>query len=375
MIKNIFIPVLSVFFSCTIISNSPAVIRSLPTEEDTVFDGPYILLENNNYVINYVIENNGVKSVRTNEFAEKDKGGYTFQVTTDEPGKTFPVVLKKNLKEEKTEFSKVNKQFVLSDMEGNFRSFRKLLQANQIIDSNYNWTFGDGHLILAGDFVDRGNQQTELLWLIYSLEDKAKAAGGHVHFILGNHEIMNLSGDFRYLNPKYKETESILNKSIVDLYGEKSEMGQWLRTKNVVEEIGSILYLHAGISSAVNTIDVSINKLNKLVRPFYSDNKYEYDDNRTEILMGDLGPFWYRGYYMGSTRAVQSQIDSTLSIYKVKKIVTGHSVVADTISVHFNGKVFNTDVHHAGGHSEAMLIEGDKFYRVNSFGEKFLLDQ
>ncbi len=45
---------------------------------------------------------------------------------------------------------------------------------------------------------------TECLWLIYSLEEKAKAAGGYVHFILGNHEIMNMQGDFRYVQDKYR---------------------------------------------------------------------------------------------------------------------------------------------------------------------------
>ena len=44
---------------------------------------------------------------------------------------------------------------------------------------------------------------TEVLWLIYSLEEKAKAAGGYVHYILGNHEIMNMSNDLRYVQNRY----------------------------------------------------------------------------------------------------------------------------------------------------------------------------
>ena len=30
---------------------------------------------------------------------------------------------------------------ILSDIEGNFEAFRKLLQANHVIDDNFNWTF------------------------------------------------------------------------------------------------------------------------------------------------------------------------------------------------------------------------------------------
>ena len=64
--------------------------------------------------------------------------------------------------------------FVVSDIEGEFKAFRQLLQGNNIIDENFNWTFGNGHLVLTGDFVDRGTLVTEVLWLIYSLEEKAK---------------------------------------------------------------------------------------------------------------------------------------------------------------------------------------------------------
>jgi hypothetical protein len=118
------------------------------------------------------------------------------------------------------------------------------------MDSAYNWIFGDGHLVLTGDFFDRGDQVTEVLWLIYSLEDKAKAVGGYVHFVLGNHEIMNLSGDLRYLHPKYVQNTVLLNEDYMgSLYGESSEIGRWLRTKNIVEKVGTILFAHAGISA------------------------------------------------------------------------------------------------------------------------------
>ena len=106
-----------------------------------------------------------------------------------------------------------------------------MLQNNGVIDKDFNWTFGNGHLVLTGDFVDRGEQVTEVLWLIYALEDKAKEAGGYVHYVLGNHEIMNMSGDLRYLNKKYVDNAALLNAHFVTLYGENSELGRWLRTK------------------------------------------------------------------------------------------------------------------------------------------------
>ena len=153
------------------------------------------------------------------------------------------------------------------------------------------------------------------------------------------------------------------------LYGNQSELGRWLRSKNIIENIGGILFIHGGISPYVNNEDLSIEKIIALVRPYYADSTYDYPQS-IDPLFRENGPFWYRGYYYGKQRASIQQIDSTLKKFKVDKISTGHTIVSDTISVWFNGKVFNTDVHHAKGHSEALLLENDKFYRVNADGKK-----
>lgn len=339
----------------------------------TQTDGPYVLYSGSRMYVKYILDDHGRKVVKTDTLDASGKTSCILTVATDIPGKTFSVKLKNELKNEKSEYKKVSKQFVISDIEGNFRALRRLLQANGVIDSNFNWIFGEGHLVLTGDFVDRGDQVTEVLWFIYSLEEKAKTEGGYVHFVLGNHEIMNMSGDLRYLNTKYKDNTVMLNHPFVELYGDKSELGKWMRTKNIVEKVDNILYAHAGISTHVNKLAISIQKINDAARLFYSDSSFQYPDLKTEIIYSDYGPFWYRGYYSGKILATEQQVDSTLAKYDVNKIATGHTVVSDTISVRYNGKVFNTDVLHAKGLSGALLIEDGKYYRVNSLGEKLQL--
>lgn len=85
----------------------------------------------------------------------------------------------------------------VSDVETNYRSFRDLLIQHRVMGRELRWTFGRGHLVLLGDFVDRGASTTQVLWLIYKLEQAALAQGGRMHFILGNHEIKNLQGNFQ----------------------------------------------------------------------------------------------------------------------------------------------------------------------------------
>lgn len=345
----------------------------LHKQQEVQTDGPYVFYSPGKVSVSYIMENSEAKLVKTDTFSLQNIADVSLKVMTDIPGKEFEVRLKKKLKSEKCEFPKVKKLLALSDIEGNFGAFRKLLLAAKVIDESLNWTFGNGHLVLVGDFFDRGQQVTEILWLIYYLEEKAKAAGGYVHFILGNHEIMNLSGDLRYTDQKYLNNAKLLNRSYVSLYDESSELGRWLRTKKITEKIGDLLFTHGGISARVNDLNISIDEINSLARPYYSDSTLNYKDERSAILVGDDGPFWYRGYYEKNKPNIPLLIDDILSRYDLNHIITGHTIVADTISLWYKGKLLDIDVHHTAGKSEALLIDDGKYYRVNQGGEKILL--
>lgn len=334
-----------------------------------VIDGPYVLYRNDSVFVRYIESYIGIKSVRTESVPVAQKENITLLVNTDEPGKTLSVKLKPKHTNEKAETGRVKKMLVISDIEGNFAALRKLLLGNNVIDENFNWMFEKGHLVFIGDFVDRGTMVTEVLWLIYSLEEKAKAAGGQVHYILGNHEIMNMSGEVKYVHGRYLEHAALMNRNYIDLFGPNAEIGRWLATKNVVERIGDILFTHGGISAYINYMQIPIKELNDLSRAYYTDTTYKYPDKRLEVLYSDFGPFWYRGYY-STPKASIPQIDSTLNFYRISHITTGHTIVNDKISSLYDGKIFNTDVHHAGGHSEALLVENGKFFRVNASGER-----
>ena len=357
-------------FACCLDPNSeagPGLHRQATNA--TVIDGPYVLYRNDSVFVNYIVDSAGAKTVRRDSMSSSVKNNINLQINTDIPGKTFTVQLKDKLSTEKSEWNGIKKMLVISDIEGNFEAFRKLLQGNQVIDENFNWTFGKDHVVFVGDFVDRGTMVTEVLWLIYMLEEKAKAAGGYVHFILGNHEIMIMSNDLGYVNERYTQHAALMNKPYMQLFGPDAEMGRWLATKNIVERVGNILFAHGGISAYVNSLNISLKELNEMTRPYYTDTTYKYSDERLNVIYSDFGPFWYRNYYK-SPRASMQQIDSTLDIYGVRHISTGHTIIATEIRSVYGGKVFNTDVHHAEGHSAALLIDDKKAWSVNNKGEK-----
>lgn len=339
-------------------------------------DGPYVFNGNKFDTIYHI--NNGLV---TKSLYKKG-----ISVATDQHDKQLYIPIQKPITVQPSQYPAAEKMLVLSDIEGNFTAFRKLLESNKVIDESFNWAFGNGRLIFAGDMFDRGEQVTECLWLIYSLEEQAKTAGGYVHFILGNHEIMNLSGNDHYVENKYKNNYRLMGKTLLEVYNDKSVLGCWLRSKNIIEKIGDNLFVHAGISSSINNMALSLEQINSLARPWYDKSEAatkDSDPNLNILFNNYTSPFWYRHYYYPdyfskSTNqmiyhATEGQLDSTCRKFKVCHIITGHTIVADSITSHYNGKVINTDTRHADGKSEALLIERGVYYRVNSKGNKVLL--
>lgn len=344
-------------------------------------DGPYVLYDGSGATA-YSIDSTQLLTQPVSK-----NNTQTLTVQTDRVATTFSVKLKQQKHElEPCVYPAARKILVLSDIEGNFDAFRKLLRNNGVIDDNFNWAFGDGHVVFAGDMFDRGNQVTECLWLMYSMEEKATKAGGYVHFVLGNHEIMNMQGYHYYATDKYKKNAALVGKTMTELYNEDSELGRWLRTKNVIEKIGDHLFVHGGISPEVNRLPLTIEDINRVVRPYYGNRNLDSTDKTLLTLYNStnygsryrISPFWSRGYYKqrstaGVGKISDAELDSSLTKFDVRHIITGHSVVADTVSVHYGGRVFNTDTRHASGKSEALLIEGDKYYRVDVKGIRRLI--
>jgi len=88
----------------------------------------------------------------------------------------------------------------VADVHGAYEAFETILKQADVVDDALAWTGGTTHLVIVGDVVDRGPQSRRALDLIMRLEQEARAAGGHVHMVLGNHEIMNMTGDVRYVS-------------------------------------------------------------------------------------------------------------------------------------------------------------------------------
>jgi hypothetical protein len=343
-----------------------------PGQDITLTDGPYLFYKGDYLFIESVTKGQWKKDSLV---WQKQEAPLLSVAVPGRPGASFSFPLKTNLEFEPAEFKAAEKLFVVSDIEGTFQAFSKLLVTGGVIDNNFKWSFGNGHLVVCGDMFDRGDEVTACLWLLYKLEDEAKASGGYVHMVLGNHEIMNLSEDIRYVNKKYLAVATLMDRTYMDLYAINTELGRWLRTKNIIEKVGNWLFVHGGISQAVNENGLSLKKLNNRVRPFYDKDGFDSllnEAKATEFFDGSTSPFWYRGYFL-QPRASMDQVDSTLRIFNVKHIVVGHTIV-DSIQTLYKGKVVAIDVNHHTANHQALVIENDSFYRMDADGKKTKLN-
>ncbi len=88
----------------------------------------------------------------------------------------------------------------IGDVHGSFGKLIELLKAAELVDANLRWSGGETHLVMGGDLIDRGPSDRGVMDLVHRLQDEAGKAGGEVHVLLGNHEVLNLVRDLRYVN-------------------------------------------------------------------------------------------------------------------------------------------------------------------------------
>ena len=94
----------------------------------------------------------------------------------------------------------VERVVVFADVHGAHTALTKLLVAADVLDDSGHWSGAKSHLVSLGDTLDRGPDSRQVLDLLRRLQPEALAAGGRVHLVLGNHELMNLTGDLRYVS-------------------------------------------------------------------------------------------------------------------------------------------------------------------------------
>ncbi|MBY0574936.1 MAG: metallophosphoesterase [Undibacterium sp.] len=268
-----------------------------------------------------------------------------------------------------------NKLAAISDIHGQYGSMKQLLQAHGIIDGQLNWSYGDGHLVITGDVLDRGDQVTEAMWLLYLLDAQAKQVGGAVHLLLGNHETMVMANDLRYVHPKYLKIAQEYGQTYPELFNQDTVLGRWLRSKPVLVQVNDSMFMHAGLHPDYLNLNRSVADVNEQFRLSLGLPKAEVKKNDTlAFLYGSLGPIWYRGYF-NEPQLQEAQLDKVLQYMQVKRIVVGHTTMSGVYS-HYQGKVLAIDGDiKSGKQGEILLYQNGQWQRGTLQGERLSIPE
>ena len=231
----------------------------------------------------------------------------------------------------------------IGDIHGDFDAFVAILQQVGLIDKQNHWIGGKATFVQVGDMLDRGPKPRQVMDLMMSMEKEAPQAGGRVVSLLGNHEVMNIMGDLRYVTPgnygsfadgqaeerqkaayqqymKWRASHQALLAELPqpmeiteaewmarhplgfieqrEAFSPKGEYGKWLREHAPVAKVGGAIFLHGGISPSI--AHLKIDTINDHVR----DEIKTFDAIKQNLVSEDVAlPFFTLQELVGVAQA------------------------------------------------------------------------
>jgi len=279
----------------------------------------------------------------------------------------------------------------VGDIHGAFDEFVAVLRGTGLIDAELSWTGGTTHLVSVGDLLHRGDYGRQVIDLVMRLQREAAEAGGAVHVILGNHEVMSLTGDLRYVSAgDYAQFGSEAPPGLPAGYLERraafapdGEYGRWLLELPIAIVVDDTLFVHGGLSERLRGLTLEeINESSRRdVRRFAEGwhalldagllgDGDDFDairsraaalargrgDARLRQVGADItaaldglpflpdGPLWYRGSARCHPFVEADVIDAVLDKVGARRVAVGHTFTTDRrINSRKDGRVLLLD--------------------------------
>lgn len=264
-------------------------------------------------------------------------------------------------------FPPVKRLVCIGDIHGDLMAAIKALKLAGVISVNVpndtqditkiRWTGGSTYVVQLGDQIDRvrpaslfnklcplndpdivedEGSDLKIITLFNRLHYEALRSGGACLSVLGNHELMNVEGDFRYVSPKeFREFGNFFKadktsrdsnypfgyKERLDCFSPGGALAKKLAdTRYSVLQVGSWLFLHGGITSHL-AAKYTLGEINSCVRRWL----YGEDSQLVNLGMEDIyhneddtqSPFWSRIY----SDVEEFGVDEKREFYKTLKVL------------------------------------------------------
>lgn len=259
----------------------------------------------------------------------------------------------------------------IGDVHGDLQAVREVFKMARITNGLNQWVAKDLVVVQTGDLLDRGDQEQEVLEFLWRLQEEAAAAGGALHLLNGNHELMNARLDLRYVTEggfadfedavEFDPADSLLanfppeQRARVAAFRPGGPMARRLSRNNVVVVIGDNVFVHGGLLP--EHLDMGLEELNLAVRRWLAGEGPE-----PEWVHKSTSPTWVRDYSDDPGPAECARVDEVLSRLEARRMIVGHTVQDGGITARCRGRVWCIDVGLAAyydGPFAALKIDGD----------------
>lgn len=242
----------------------------------------------------------------------------------------------------------------VGDLHGDLSATRAVLRAAKVLGDGDGWSGGATVLVQTGDILDRGDDEPDILALLERLGGEARAAGGDVILLNGNHELMNGAGDFRY----------VTQDGFADYDGERGRAqafapggaaAKHLATFPIYAIVGDTVFVHGGVEPEAA---VHLGSLDAEARAWLAGTA---SAGPPLALTDSDGPVWSRRYGRGESAEVCADARAALAALGVARMVIGHTPQEAGISSICGGTVWRIDTGlaaHYGGKIQALELTG-----------------
>jgi hypothetical protein len=220
---------------------------------------------------------------------------------------------------------------VIGDVHGHRAELVDALRSAGLVDEDATWCGATARVWFLGDFFDRGPDGVSVVELVMSLRDQAEQAGGEVHALLGNHEILTLGmhrfGDTEvpsdFGTRTFERSWRLNGGQPGDQEALREHHLAWLTGLPVLARVDDHLLMHSDTLEYFG----------------WGDTIDEINANVGAVLAGDDIQLWWDCWRRMTTRYAFRGPDGPEAAGKMldalggSRIVHGHSVIADQLGV------------------------------------------
>jgi len=258
----------------------------------------------------------------------------------------------------------------IGDLHGDLKAAKRAFSLAGATDDKGTWIGGPLVVVQTGDVLDRGDDELELLAFLDQQQTAAEKAGGHLIRLNGNHEVMNVQGDYRYVSQRgfasFSSESSTGRPDVVErpvaergraeAFLPGGRQARKLGSLPVVWLVGETLFAHGGVLPA--HVRYGLDTMNQEIGAWMRG-----EAALPKKLQGDHTPFWIRDYGEHTNEDTCTKLDKVLASLKAKRLVVGHTPQRGGITFDCNRRLARIDVglsaYYGNNPTEVLEIAGD----------------